>query len=300
MAAVHNKPAFPQPATPSWLAVEGRLKRRRLLSRVMLGMVTLCIAAALVPLLFILGWVALKGLPALNLDFFTMLPGSPDDPHTGFANGIVGTLVLLGIAASISVPVGVGAGIYLSEFGGSKFSTVIRFATDVLSGVPSITIGVFAYAWLVQPSKTFSAWSGGVALSLIMVPLIIRSTEEMLRLVPQSLREAALALGAPVWRTVLAYALPAALPGVITGALLALARAAGETAPLLFTALGNNQWSTSLNEPIAALPLQVYFGAQSAYEIQKQQAWAGALVLVLLVLVTSVLARLATRRIHGR
>lgn len=294
-----TQPALSAP-TSNWLLHEGRLRRRRIFSRVMMAVVMLCIVAALVPLLFILGWVALKGLPALNIDFFTRLPGPPDDPHTGFANGILGTLVLLAIASAISVPVGVGAGIYLSEFGGSRFSTVIRFATDVLSGVPSITIGVFAYAWLVQPTRTFSAWSGGIALALIMVPLIIRSTEEMLRLVPQSLREAALALGAPVWRTVLAYALPAALPGVITGALLALARAAGETAPLLFTALGNNQWSTGLNQPIAALPLQVYFGAQSAYDIQKQQAWAGALVLVLLVLVASVLARLATRRLHGR
>jgi phosphate transport system permease protein len=177
---------------------------------------------------------------------------------------------------------------------------VIRFATDVLSGVPSITIGVFVYAVLVQPARTFSALAGGVALSLIMVPLIIRTTEAMLRLVPQSVREAALALGAPVWRTVLGYALPAALPGVITGSLLAMARAAGETAPLLFTALGNQQWSVSPTEPIAALTLQVYFGAQSAYTIQKEQAWAGALVLVAMILAAGILSRLALRRIHGR
>jgi phosphate transport system permease protein len=266
----------------------------------MLTLAVLSIVVALVPLLLLLSWIAIQGFPALNLDFFTKLPGPPDDPHTGFANGIVGTLILLGIASLISVPVGIGGGIYLSEFGGSKMNTLIRFATDVLSGVPSITIGVFVYAWLVQPTKTFSAWAGGIALALLMLPVIIRSTEEMLRLVPQSVREAALALGAPVWRTVLSYALPAALPGVITGALLAMARAAGETAPLLFTALGNNQWSTNLNEPVAALPLQVYFGAQSAYEVQKQQAWGGALVLVGLVLITSILSRLATRRLHAR
>jgi phosphate transport system permease protein len=278
---------------------EGRLRARRLVNRVMLGLATVAILVAVVPLVLLLAWVAIQGVPALNIDFFTRLPGSPDDPHTGFANGIVGTLILLAIASAISIPVGIGAGIYLSEFGGNKTNTVLRFATDVLSGVPSITIGVFVYAWLVQPTRTFSAWAGGVALALIMVPLIIRSTEEMLRLVPHSIREAALALGAPMWRTVLGYALPAALPGVITGILLAMARAAGETAPLLFTALGNNQWSTSLNEPVAALTLQVYFGAQSAYEIQKQQAWGGALVLVGMILITSILSRLATRRLHG-
>jgi phosphate transport system permease protein len=287
-------------AQPTWAATDRRLQIRRLINRLMLGLAGLSILAAIVPLVFVLFWVAIQGFPALNLDFFTKLPGPPDDPHTGFANGIVGTLVLIAIASLISVPVGIGAGIYLSEFGGSKFNTAIRFATDVLSGVPSISIGVFAYAWLVQPTKTFSAWAGGIALALIMIPLIVRSTEEMLRLVPHSIREAALALGAPVWRTVLRYALPVAFPGVITGILLAMARAAGETAPLLFTALGNNQWSTNLNQPIAALTLQVYFGAQSAYEIQKQQAWAGALVLVSMVLVTNLLSRLATRSLHGR
>jgi phosphate transport system permease protein len=282
-----------------WAEAEGHLRTRRALNLLMIGVFGLCTVAAVVSLMFILGWVALQGMPALNVDFFTRLPGPPDDPHTGFANGIVGTLVLVGIAGAISVPVGIGAGIYLSEFGGSRFNTIIRFATDVLSGVPSITIGVFVYTWLVRPTRTFSALAGGTALALIMLPLIIRSTEEMLRLVPRSIREAALALGAPVWRTILSYTLPAALPGVITGILLAMARAAGETAPLLFTALGNNQWSFSLTEPMAALPLQVYFGAQSAYEIQKQQAWGGALVLVALVLITSISSRLVVRRIYG-
>ncbi len=286
-------------ARVGWVETSGHLRTRRVLNLLMMGVASLCMVTAVVPLVFILGWVALRGLPALNIDFFTRLPGPPDDPHTGFANGIVGTLILVGTASAISVPAGIGAGIYLSEFGGSRFNTIIRFATDVLSGVPSIAIGVFVYTWLVRPTRTFSALAGGVALALIMLPLIIRSTEEMLRLVPRPIREAALALGAPMWRTILSYTLPAALPGVITGILLAMARAAGETAPLLFTALGNNQWSFSLTEPMAALPLQVYFGAQSAYELQKQQAWGGTLVLVALILVAAILSRLAVRRLYG-
>ena len=286
-------------AAESWEPQGGRLQRRRVTNTVMLGLCWLSIAITIIPLVLVLVWVALQGFSALNLDFFTRVPGPPDDPHTGFANGIVGTGILLVIASLISVPVGIGAGIYVAEFGGSKLNTLIRFAVDVLSGVPSITIGVFVYALIVQPTHTFSALAGGVALALIMLPLIIRTTEEMLRLVPQSIREAALALGAPVWSTVLRYALPVALPGLVTGILLAMARAAGETAPLLFTALGNQQWSFSLFQPIAALTLQVYFGAQSAYEIQKQQAFAGALVLVALILIASILSRLATRRIAG-
>jgi phosphate transport system permease protein len=283
-----------------WRPSAARFQRRRLINRLLLGLATLSILMTVVPLIFVLGWVTLQGLPALNLAFFTQIPGPPDDPNTGFGNGIAGTGILLLIASALAVPIGIGAGIYLSEFGGSRFNTLIRFATDVLSGVPSITMGVFIYAVLVQPTRTFSALAGGVALALIMVPLIMRATEEMLRLVPQSIREAALELGAPVWRTILGYALPAALPGVITGILLAMARAAGETAPLLFTALGNQQWSFNLTQPIAALPLQVYFGAQSAYEIQKQQAWGGALVLVAMIFLTSLLSRFATRRVNGR
>ena len=286
-------------AAESWQPQGGNLRRRRITNTVMLGLSWLSIVITIIPLVLVLVWVALQGFSALNLDFFTRVPGPPDDPHTGFANGIVGTGILLVIASLISVPVGIGAGIYVAEFGGSKLNTLIRFAVDVLSGVPSITIGVFVYALIVQPTHTFSALAGGVALALIMLPLIIRTTEEMLRLVPQSIREAALALGAPVWSTVLRYALPVALPGLVTGILLAMARAAGETAPLLFTALGNQQWSFSLFQPIAALTLQVYFGAQSAYEIQKQQAFAGALVLVALILIASILSRLATRRIAG-
>lgn len=273
---------------------------RRVRNTVMTGLFWLAAAASIIPLLAVLGWVFLQGLPALNLDFFTRLPGPPDDPHQGVANGIVGTLELLGIAGLLSVPVGVGAGIYIAEFGGSRYNTVLRFATDVLSGVPSITIGVFVYAVIVLPMRQFSLLAGGLALALVMLPILIRTTEEMLRLVPGSIREAALALGAPRWRTILTYALPAALPGIVTGALLAMARAAGETAPLLFTALGNNQWNTGLLQPVDALTLKVYFYAGQAYEIWRQESWGGAVVLTLMILITSILARLATRRRHGR
>lgn len=280
--------------------VPGVLQRRRARSLVMSGLFWAATVAAVIPLLAVLLWVFLQGLPALNVAFFTQLPGPPDDPNQGVANAIVGTLELLGIAGLISVPIGVGAGIYIAEFGGSRYNTILRFATDVLSGVPSITIGVFVYALVVLPMKQFSALAGGVALALVMLPLLIRTTEEMLRLVPGSIREAALALGAPMWRTILRYALPAALPGIITGGLLAMARAAGETAPLLFTALGNNQWNRGLTEPIDALTLKVYFYAGQAYDVWRQISWAGAVVLTLLVLVTSVLARLATRSRNAR
>jgi phosphate transport system permease protein len=288
------------PTAPRLRRAPGALQRRRARSLVMSGLFWAATGAAVIPLVAVLLWVFLQGLPALNVAFFTRLPGPPDDPNQGVANAIVGTLELLGIAALISVPVGLGAGIYIAEFGGSRTNTVLRFATDVLSGVPSITIGVFVYALLVLPMQQFSALAGGVALALVMLPLIIRTTEEMLRLVPGSIREAALALGAPTWRTILRYALPAALPGIVTGGLLALARAAGETAPLLFTALGNNQWNRGLTEPIDALTLKVYFYAGQAYDVWRQIAWAGAVVLTLLVLVTSVLARLATRSRYAR
>jgi phosphate transport system permease protein len=288
------------PTPPRLRRAPGALQGRRARSLVMSGLFWAATGAAVIPLVAVLLWVFLQGLPALNVAFFTRLPGPPDDPNQGVANAIVGTLELLGIAALISVPVGLGAGIYIAEFGGSRTNTVLRFATDVLSGVPSITIGVFVYALLVLPMQQFSALAGGVALALVMLPLIIRTTEEMLRLVPGSIREAALALGAPTWRTILRYALPAALPGIVTGGLLALARAAGETAPLLFTALGNNQRNRGLTEPIDALTLKVYFYAGQAYDVWRQIAWAGAVVLTLLVLVTSVLARLATRSRYAR
>jgi phosphate transport system permease protein len=277
----------------------GTFQARRVRNAIMTGLIWGSALISVIPLIAVLGWVFWQGLPALNLDFFTRLPGPPDDPQQGVANGIVGTLELLGLAGLISVPVGVGAGIYIAEFGGSRLNTVLRFATDVLSGVPSITIGVFIYALVVLPMRQFSLLAGGLALALVMLPILIRTTEQMLFLVPGSIREAALALGAPMWKTILRYALPAALPGIVTGALLAMARAAGETAPLLFTALGNNQWNTGLTQPVDALTLKVYFYAGQAYEVWRQEAWAGAVVLTLMILLTSILARVATRRRYG-
>ncbi len=273
---------------------------RRVRSSVMLGLIYAAVVATLIPLLTVLTWVFIQGLPALNWDFFTQLPGPADDPHQGVANSIVGTVQLLGIASLISVPLGVGAGIYISEFGGSRYNTLLRFATDVLSGVPSITIGVFVYALVVLPMRSFSMLAGGIALALVMLPILIRTTEEMLRLVPGSVREAALALGAPMWKTIMRYALPAALPGIVTGGLLAMARAAGETAPLLFTALGNNQWNTGITQPVDALTLKVFFYAGQPYEVWRRESWGGAVVLTLMILITSILARVATNRRAGR
>ncbi len=288
------------PARPRFLETTATFRGRRLRSAIMSGLFVLATLIAIVPLVAVLTWVFVQGVPALNLNFFTKLPGPPDDPNQGVANGIVGTLELLGLAGVISIPIGVGAGVYISEFGGSRYNTVLRFATDVLSGLPSITVGVFIYALVVLPMRQFSLFAGGLALALVMLPIVIRTTEEMLRLVPGSIREAALALGAPTWRTILTYALPAALPGIVTGILLAMARAAGETAPLLFTALGNNQWNTGLFQPVDALTLKVYFYAGQAYEIWRRESWGGAVVLVTMILITSILTRLATRSRNGR
>ena len=214
----------------------------------------------------------------------------------GMANSLVGTIILVVLASLFGLPLGIGAGIYLAEYGRGRLATAVRFAADVLTGIPSITIGLFAYAALVVPFRTFSAIAGGVALGVIMLPVVTRTTEEMIRLVPGSLREAALALGAPRWRVILSIVLPTALGGIVTGALLAVARVAGETAPLLFTAFGNQFWSRSLIQPIAALPLQIFAYAISPYDDWHRQAWAGALVLVSLVLCLSVAARVLARR----
>jgi phosphate transport system permease protein len=211
------------------------------------------------------------------------------------ANAIAGTLILIGLAALLGLPVGIGAGLYLAEHRGTRLASVVRFLSDVLNGLPSIVIGIFAWEALVRPVRHFSALAGGVALGAMMIPLVTRATEEMIRLVPTSLREAALALGYPRWRTSLAIVLRTALPGIVTGALVAVARIAGETAPLLFTAFGNQFWSTAVNQPISALPLQIFTYAISPYDEWHAQAWAGALVLIALVLVISVLARYATR-----
>ena len=269
--------------------------RRKVTNVVMLGLMYAAAVLATLPLLFILFYLLKQGAAALSVDFFTELPKPVGEAGGGMSNAIVGTLILVGIAAAIGLPVGMGAGLYLAEQRGTRLATVVRFLADVLNGLPSIVMGIFAWQFLVRPVGHFSAIAGGVALGAMMIPLVTRTTEEMIRTVPASLREAALALGYQRWRVSLAVVLRTALPGIVTGALVAVARIAGETAPLLFTALGNQFWSTDLTQPIAALPLQIFTYAISPYDEQHALAWAGALVLIGLVLVISVVARFATR-----
>jgi phosphate transport system permease protein len=236
-----------------------------------------------------------EGSAALNLDFFTQIPRPPGEPGGGMANGIIGTLTLVGIACLIGLPIGIGAGLYLADYRGTRLATVVRFLADVLNGLPSIVVGIFAWQFLVRPLGGFSALAGGVALAAMMVPMITRTTEEMVRLVPTALREAALALGYSRARTSLAVVLRTAAAGIVTGVLVAIARIAGETAPLLFTAFGNNFWSVRLDQPIAAMSLQIFNFAQSPYDDWHELAWAGSLVLIVLVFIISVAARFATR-----
>jgi phosphate transport system permease protein len=280
-----------------------RDSRRRVVSALMTGLAVASVLVALVPLAFVLFFVVSQGVQALSLDFFTQTPRPVGEAGGGMGNAIVGTLILCGIGAAIAVPIGIMSGVFVAEYPQSTLAPVVRFAADTLNGVPSIVIGVFVYAIAVLPFGQFSAMAGGIALGVMMIPIITRTTEELLRLVPNSLREGALALGATRGRAVMTVVLPAALPGIITGIMLALARIAGETAPLLFTAFGNRFWSTDLTQPIGALTVQVYAYAISPYADWHRQAWAGALVLVVLILLASVLARVATRRLermHGR
>lgn len=271
---------------------------RRLLSN---GIVVLCGAAvviALVPLAFILFYVVSKGASSLSLAFFTQMPKPVGEAGGGMANAIVGSLMVVGLGAVFAIPIGVVSGVYAAEYAGSRFAAVARFAADTLNGVPSIVIGVFVYGMAVLPFRRFSALAGGLALGVMMIPLIMRTTEELLRLVPSALREGALALGATRARAVFTVVVPAALPGIMTGILLALARIAGETAPLLFTAFNNRFFSTDVAQPISTLTVQVYTYAISPYEDWHRQAWAGALVLVAIVLSCSLIARLATARME--
>ena len=272
--------------------------RRRALSAVMIGLSATAVLAALIPVGMILFFVVGKGIGAINLDFFTHMPKPVGETGGGMANAILGSLTMVGLGAAFAIPVGIVSGIYLSEFHGTRFASVVRFAADTLNGVPSIVIGVFVYAVLVLPVKHFSALAGGAALGVMMLPIITRTTEELLRLVPMALREGAYALGATRSKAMFTVVLPAALPGIITGIILALARTAGETAPLLFTALNNQFWSTNITEPMASLTVQVYTYAISPYDDWHRQAWAGALVLVTIVFVSSLLARLATKRLE--
>jgi phosphate transport system permease protein len=277
-----------------------RLGRRRAASIVMIALTCAAATLAIVPPVAILAYLLEQGAGALSLDFFTSMPRPVGEAGGGMANAIVGTLILIGIASAIGLPIGIGAGLYLAERGGTKLADLVRFLADVLNGLPSIVMGIFAWQFLVRPIGHFSALAGGAAIGAMMIPLVTRTTEEMVRTVPRSLREAALALGYPRWRTSLQIVLRTALGGIVTGVLVAVARVAGETAPLLFTAFGNQFWSTRVTQPIAALPLQVFVYAISPYDEWHAQAWAGALVLIALVLVISLLARFAVRARHGR
>lgn len=242
----------------------------------------------MIPLFVIIGFVVIRGAGALSLDFFTQLPKSVGEPGGGMGNAIVGSLILIGIAAVAGLPLGVLAGIYLAEYRSPRLSWTVRLLADILSGVPSIIIGVFVYTLLVLTMKRFSALAGGLALGVLMLPTITRTTEEMMRMVPNHLREAALALGIPRWRAIVSVVLKTAGGGVMTGIMLAIARISGETAPLLFTALNSRTWPTGLDKPIASLPVQIYTYAISPFDDWHAQAWAGSLVLVMMVLLLSV------------
>ncbi|MHB8930356.1 MAG: phosphate ABC transporter permease PstA [Melioribacteraceae bacterium] len=269
--------------------------RKKITSMIMMSLTFAATLAAIVPLIFIFYYTISKGITYLNLDFFIAMPKPVGETGGGMANAIVGTLMLIGIGGAIGVPVGIMTGTYLSEFGNNKFGFMVRFLTDVLSGVPSIVVGVVAYTMVVLPMKHFSAIAGGIALGILMIPTITRTTEEMIKLVPHSLREAGLALGIPKWKTTLAIVIRSAWKGIATGVLLGLSRAAGETAPLLFTALGNRFWSTSIGQPIASLTVYIYDYAKSPFEDWNQQAWTAALVLILLISILSLVFRIITR-----
>jgi phosphate transport system permease protein len=270
---------------------------RKVLSALFVAACALCVGLALVPLAFVLFFVVSQGVQSLTVDFFTHNPRPVGEPGGGMANAIVGTLILTALAALMAVPIGILSGVYLAEYRGSRFASAVRFAADTLNGVPSIVIGVFAYAVVVLPLRHFSTLAGGFALGVMMIPIITRTTEELLLLVPNALREGALALGATRARAVFTVIVPAALPGIITGVVLALARIAGETAPLLFTSFNNRFFSTSLLQPISSITVQVFTYAISPYEDWHRQAWAGALVLVTIVLLCSMAARFAAARV---
>ena len=280
-------------------STRGNRARRRGVSGVMVALTYVAAALATLPLLFIVVHIVKLGASSINVDLFTRMPQPVGEAGGGMANAISGTLILIGIAAAVGVPIGIGAGLYLAEHKRSPLANTVRFLSDVLNGIPSIVMGIFAWQLLVRPVGHFSALAGGVALGAMIIPLVTRTTEEMIRIVPNSLREAALALGYQRWRTSLSVILRTAMPGIVTGALVAVARIAGETAPLIFTAFGNNFWSLSPLQPIAALPMQIYTYATSPYDDWHAQAWAGALVLLGLVLLISLAARFATRSRFG-
>lgn len=288
---------MPDTATAAGVASVSPISlRRRLTDHVMTGAAILTVILVLAPLIAIFGYLVYRGIGSISWDFLTKTPKPVGEPGGGMANAIVGSLMILGIASVIGVPFGVGAGIYLAEFGRNRLGSVIRFTADVLNGVPSIVIGIVGYAIVVLSQHHFSALAGGAALSIMMVPTICRTTEEMLLLVPQALREAAYGLGVPRWRTTLSIVLRTATSGVITGIMLAFARIAGETAPLLFTTLGNQFWNLRYDQPTAALPLQIFVYANSAYEDWHRQAWAGSFVLIVLIVTSVAAVRYVVRR----
>ncbi len=274
-----------------------RNRLRWLVDKTATSLAVLSTLLVIVPLAAIFIYLIIKGASSLNVDFFTKIPAPVGETGGGMANAIVGSITLLALASLIGVPIGIGGGVFLAEFGrGTKLADAVRFTADVLNGVPSIVMGLAAYALIVVPQHHFSAFAGGVALGIMMIPTVCRTTEEMLLMVPHSVREAALGLGVPNWRSVLSITVKTASPGIITGCMLAFARVAGETAPLIFTALGNDFWSTNLNEPIAALPLQIWVYAISPYDDWHRLAWAASLVLIVLIVLAVSLVRFVTSR----
>jgi phosphate transport system permease protein len=273
--------------------------RRKIISWLFVAFCAGSVLVALIPLTLLLSFVVTRGVQALTLEFFTSMPKPVGEPGGGMANAIVGTLILSGLGAVLAIPIGILSGVYVSEYAGSRFASAVRFSADTLNGVPSIVVGVFVYGLAVMPFKQFSALAGGLALGIMMIPIIARTTEELLLLVPSTMREGALALGATRARAVFTVVLPAAAPGIITGVVLALARIAGETAPLLFTSFNNRFFTMNVTQPIASLTVQLYAYANSPYEDWHRQAWAAALVLVTIVFICSILARFASRRLEG-
>jgi phosphate transport system permease protein len=272
----------------------GAYRRRKLIDLLARWGCVAAVLIALVPLISVLSYVVAKGLGGLNWSFFTELPKPVGETGGGFGNALIGSLILVGLACAVGIPVGVLSGVYLSEFGRGRLANAVRFSADVMSGVPSIAVGIFVYTLIVLTMRRFSALAGGIALGILMLPTVTRTTEELLKLVPDSLREAGLALGIPKWRVILSIVLRTGMPGIVTGIMLAVARAAGETAPLLFTAFGNRFWATGLDKPIASLPVQIFTYAVSPYEDWHRQAWAAALVLMATVLLLNIGARLLT------
>jgi len=271
--------------------------QRNAMNSLVSGAAILATVLVIAPLVAILVYLIYKGASSLNFAFFTKVPAPVGEPGGGMANSIVGSGIILALSSLMGIPVGIAAGVYLAEYGRGRFlGNAVRFTADVLNGVPSIVMGIAIYSLIVMQQKHFSAFAGGVALAIMMVPTITRTTEEMLATVPHSIREAALGLGVPKWRTTISVALRTASPGIITGCMLAFARVAGETAPLLFTAFGNQFWSVKLNEPIGALPLQIYVYAISPYDEWHRLAWAGSLVLIVLIMVSVTLVRIFANR----